>query len=90
MAVVGEPMSLYGDGVNVRDLLDVEDDVDALRLAATRAALVGLSYFVGGHGDCINKQVVEAIRCEAVRQRAGDGGRSTWRNTVDTASSTPS
>ena len=88
MAAVGEPMSLYGDGVNVRDLLDVEDRADALRLAATRAALADPSYIVGGRGERINKQFVEAIWCEAVRQRAGYGGRRTWRNTIDTAYST--
>jgi len=87
MAAAGEPITLYGDWVKLQNSFYVEDHIDPLRLAATGEAL-GPSYFLGGHGDCINKQVVEAIRCEAVRQRAGYGGGSTWRNSVDTASST--
>ena len=59
-AVAGEPIPLYGDGLNVRDWLYVEDHVDALLLAACRGEL-GRSYCVGGHGERTNKQVVEAI-----------------------------
>jgi dTDP-glucose 4,6-dehydratase len=68
-ALAGEPIPLYGDGMNVRDWLFVDDHVDALLLAATRGIL-GESYCVGG--GCIqsptnipseqtNKQVVEMI-----------------------------
>jgi dTDP-glucose 4,6-dehydratase len=59
-AAAGEPIPLYGDGLNVRDWLYVEDHVDALLLAATQGQL-GHSYCVGGHGERTNKQVVEAI-----------------------------
>ncbi|WP_411869758.1 dTDP-glucose 4,6-dehydratase [Vulcanococcus limneticus] len=59
-AVAGEPIPLYGDGLNVRDWLYVEDHVDALLLAACRGEH-GRSYCVGGHGERTNRQVVEAI-----------------------------
>ncbi len=65
-AVSGEPIPLYGDGVNVRDWLYVEDHVEALLLAATRGRL-GQSYCVGGAGDHgspserTNRHVVETI-----------------------------
>jgi dTDP-glucose 4,6-dehydratase len=59
-ALAGEPIPLYGDGLNVRDWLYVEDHVDALLLAATRGEC-GRSYCVGGHGERGNRQVVEAI-----------------------------
>ncbi|MBM5816573.1 MAG: dTDP-glucose 4,6-dehydratase [Cyanobacteria bacterium K_Offshore_surface_m2_239] len=59
-ALAGEPIPLYGDGLNVRDWLYVEDHVDALLLAATRGEL-GRSYCVGGHGERNNREVVEAI-----------------------------
>jgi dTDP-glucose 4,6-dehydratase len=59
-AAAGEPIPLYGDGLNVRDWLYVEDHVDALLLAACRGDL-GRSYCVGGHGERTNQQVVEAI-----------------------------
>ena len=65
-AAAGEPIPLYGDGLNVRDWLYVEDHVDALLLAACRGEL-GRSYCVGGHGERTNKQVVEAI-CQALDQ----------------------
>ena len=63
-AAAGEPIPLYGDGLNVRDWLYVEDHVDALLLAACRGT-PGRAYCVGGHGERTNKQVVEAI-CSAL------------------------
>ncbi|MEB3335056.1 MAG: dTDP-glucose 4,6-dehydratase [Cyanobacteriota bacterium] len=59
-ALAGEPIPLYGDGLNVRDWLYVDDHVDALLLAATRGEC-GRSYCVGGHGERNNRQVVEGI-----------------------------
>jgi dTDP-glucose 4,6-dehydratase len=63
-AAAGEPIPLYGDGLNVRDWLYVEDHVDALLLAAC-SGTPGRAYCVGGHGERTNKQVVEAI-CSAL------------------------
>ena len=59
-ASAGEPIPLYGDGLNVRDWLYVNDHVEALLLAATRGRL-GASYCVGGSGERKNRQLVEAI-----------------------------
>lgn len=65
-ALAGESIPLYGDGLNVRDWLFVEDHVDALLLAATRGR-VGDHYCVGGAGDHgsaseqSNRDVVETI-----------------------------
>ncbi len=59
-ALAGEPIPLYGDGVNVRDWLFVEDHVDALLLVASQGQ-VGRSYCVGGHGECSNREIVETI-----------------------------
>ena len=65
-AIAGESIPLYGDGLNVRDWLYVEDHVDALLLAATRGR-VGDHYCVGGAGDHgspserSNRDVVETI-----------------------------
>ena len=49
-AAAGEPIPLYGDGLNVRDWLYVDDHVEALMLAATCGRL-GASYCVGGSGE---------------------------------------
>lgn len=59
-AAAGESIPLYGDGLNVRDWLYVEDHVDALLLAATQGQ-TGRNYCIGGHGERSNKQVVETI-----------------------------
>ena len=59
-AAAGEPIPLYGDGLNVRDWLFVDDHVEAILLAATKGR-VGASYCVGGDGEHNNRQVVEAI-----------------------------
>jgi len=59
-AAAGEPIPVYGDGMNVRDWLYVEDHVDALLLAATQGRL-GASYCVGGHGERNNREVVSQI-----------------------------
>jgi dTDP-glucose 4,6-dehydratase len=63
-AAAGEAIPLYGDGQNVRDWLYVEDHVDALLLAACQGT-PGRAYCVGGHGECTNKEVVDAI-CSAL------------------------
>lgn len=65
-AAAGQAIPLYGDGLNVRDWLYVEDHVDALLLAACRGQ-EGRSYCVGGHGERTNREVVEAI-CKQLDQ----------------------
>ena len=59
-AAQGEAIPLYGDGLNVRDWLFVEDHVDALLLAACNGTS-GRSYCVGGYGERTNREVVECI-----------------------------
>ena len=56
----GEAIPLYGDGMNVRDWLYVEDHIDALLLAACKGEL-GRSYCIGGHGELTNKEMVKRI-----------------------------
>ena len=65
-ALALKPIPLYGDGLNVRDWLHVEDHVDALLLVAGQGK-TGASYCVGGGGEgggCderTNREVVESI-----------------------------
>lgn len=48
-ALAGEPITLYGDGWQVRDMLFVDDLVEALCLAAERAeSLAGQAFNIGG------------------------------------------
>ena len=57
-----EKIPIYGDGLNIRDWLFVEDHVDALILSAEKGK-VGETYCIGGFGERTNLQVVEKI-CE--------------------------
>ena len=59
-AAAGEAIPLYGDGLNTRDWLYVEDHVDALLLAACTGK-EGSSYCIGGYGEKTNHELVLAI-----------------------------
>ena len=60
-AVTGQPIRLYGTGKQVRDLLDVADLVDLMRLAVEKSELArGQIYNVGG-GPTRALSLVEAI-----------------------------
>jgi len=59
-ALEDKPLPVYGDGLNVRDWLYVEDHVRALVLVLTKGRL-GHSYNVGGRSERTNLQVVQAI-----------------------------
>ena len=64
--LAGEPMPVYGRGLNVRDWLFVDDHAQALTLVLERGR-VGETYDVGGHAERRNIDVVGAI-CDAMDQ----------------------
>ena len=55
-----ERIPVYGNGMNIRDWLYVEDHVDALITCCTNGKL-GSNYCIGGHGEKKNIEVVEQI-----------------------------
>jgi dTDP-glucose 4,6-dehydratase len=59
-ALEGKPLPVYGNGLNVRDWLYVDDHADALLTVATTGKL-GESYNIGGHNEKTNIEVVKAI-----------------------------
>ena len=61
-ALKNETIPLYGNGLNIRDWLYVEDHVDAI-LLALKTCISGQKYCIGGFGEKTNKFVVEKI-CE--------------------------
>jgi len=71
-ALEGKPIPVYGDGLNVRDWLYVDDHVEALVLIATKGRL-GETYNVGGRNERTNLQVVRTIcgLLDEFRPRAG-------------------
>lgn len=65
----GEPLPVYGDGMQVRDWLYVEDHARALHLIV-RTGRPGETYNVGGRNERNNKHVVENI-CALLDEMAG-------------------
>ena len=59
-ALAGKPLPVYGDGLQVRDWLFVEDHARAL-LTVVTAGNVGETYNIGGHNEQKNIDVVRAI-----------------------------
>jgi len=59
-ALNGKPLPVYGDGLNVRDWLYVEDHCEALRLVLERGKPGGV-YNIGGHCEKANMEVVRTI-----------------------------
>jgi dTDP-glucose 4,6-dehydratase len=59
-ALAGEPLPVYGDGLNIRDWLFVGDHCSAIR-RVLEAGRVGETYNVGGNAERENITVVKAI-----------------------------
>ena len=59
-ALAEKPLPIYGDGLNVRDWLYVEDHCRALRLVLERGA-VGETYNIGGNSEKTNLEVEGAV-----------------------------
>ncbi len=69
-ALEGKPLPIYGDGLNVRDWLFVEDHCEAIETVLS-AGKIGECYNVGGNNEQTNIHIVKTI-CEAVdRLRPG-------------------
>ena len=59
-ALGDKPLTIYGDGSNVRDWLYVKDHCEALDLIRTRGR-IGQSYNIGGKSELANVSVVDSI-----------------------------
>tara|TARA_B100001248_G_C27367080_1_gene449639 strand:+ start:40 stop:1101 length:1062 start_codon:yes stop_codon:yes gene_type:complete len=66
-ALDGKSIPIYGDGLNVRDWLFVDDHIDGLIMVIQKGK-VGESYCIGGNGERTNKYVVELI-CKILDKR---------------------
>jgi dTDP-glucose 4,6-dehydratase len=76
-AIGGQELPLYGDGLQVRDWLHVQDHCDAL-LAVLEHGTVGATYCIGGGQQHTNEQVVNSI-CDLVSERLGQAPRAARR-----------
>ena len=59
-ALAGQPLPVYGDGLNVRDWLYVDDHCEAIRLVLERGR-PGATYNIGGASEKTNLEVVRAL-----------------------------
>ncbi|MEL7027187.1 MAG: dTDP-glucose 4,6-dehydratase [Pseudomonadota bacterium] len=66
-ALEGRTIPVYGEGLNVRDWLYVEDHADALLLVLEKGA-VGESYNIGGENEATNIDLVRKI-CALLDER---------------------
>jgi dTDP-glucose 4,6-dehydratase len=70
-ALAGKPIPVYGEGLNVRDWLYVEDHADALLLVLQKGE-VGRSYNIGGENEARNIDLVTTICATLDRLRPAD------------------
>jgi len=75
-ALAGKPLPVYGDGLNVRDWLYVEDHCLAVLLALEQGS-AGQSYNIGGNNEKTNLEVVGLV-CDLLDRKAAPlpGGKS--------------
>lgn len=59
-ALAGKPLPVYGDGLNVRDWLYVEDHCGAI-ITVLEKGKVGEVYNIGGHNEKTNLEIVHTI-----------------------------
>lgn len=62
-AVKNKKIPLYGNGLNIRDWLFVEDHIDAILSVATLGN-IGSKYCIGGNSELTNKEVLRLICLE--------------------------
>ena len=65
-AIHGRPLPIYGNGLQIRDWLYVEDHAKALIKVVTEGK-VGETYNIGGHNEKTNLEVVETI-CDLLEE----------------------
>lgn len=73
-ALSGKPLPVYGDGMQIRDWLYVEDHARALIKVATEGE-VGETYNIGGHNEKQNIEVVNTI-CDLLEELAPENPNS--------------
>lgn len=61
-ALLGNKINIYGDGLNIRDWLYVEDHCDAI-FSVLNDGIIGETYNIGGKNELTNIQLVKRI-CE--------------------------
>lgn len=81
-ALAGKPLPVYGDGLQIRDWLYVEDHARALVEVVTRGK-VGETYNIGGHNEKRNIDVVHTL-CDLLEELAPEkpAGLAQYRDLI--------
>ncbi len=74
-AVHGKPLPVYGDGLNVRDWLYVDDHCEAIRAVLAKGR-PGETYNIGGRNEMTNLDVIHTICAVLAEERPGHDYRS--------------
>ncbi|GED23434.1 dTDP-glucose 4,6-dehydratase [Halomonas halmophila] len=67
--LAGKPLPVYGDGMQIRDWLYVEDHARALITVASEGE-IGETYNIGGHNEKANIEVVRTL-CDLLDDKVG-------------------
>lgn len=86
-ALEWKPLPVYGDGMNVRDWLYVEDHCSAIR-AVLESGRVGQTYNIGGNSERTNFSVVKQI-CDCLDEVCPDPNRGRRRNLIQFVTDRP-
>jgi dTDP-glucose 4,6-dehydratase len=69
-ALAGKPLPVYGDGLNVRDWLYVDDHCEAIRVVLEKGR-VGEVYNIGGNCEKANLEIVRTV-CRSLDEMRAD------------------
>jgi len=79
-ALQGQALPIYGDGLNVRDWLYVEDHCAAIRLVLEQGQ-PGETYNIGGGAEMTNLQLVQDL-CALLDELADTGRKSSYSDLI--------
>lgn len=74
-AIGGQPIPIYGDGMNVRDWLFVLDHAKGIELAFKKGR-AGETYNIGGRNERTNNQIVQTICALLDQEKPSPTGKS--------------
>lgn len=76
----GKPLPVYGQGLNIRDWLYVEDHCDAL-YTVLQNGISGKTYNIGGHNEKQNIAIVETI-CDTLDELRPQSNGQSYRELI--------
>jgi dTDP-glucose 4,6-dehydratase len=79
-ALSGKPLPIYGDGMQIRDWLYVDDHCEAI-WAILQNARIGESYNIGGGNQPPNIEIVQTI-CGILDQKVQKSGNKTFADLI--------